>query len=158
MGLNNHMKINRLHSKGFSVIEVLAVMLILSIVAGFTMIGFQNYARYQQYNQAVNDVQFILKQTRLAARNAQNDSDHGIHFANDSITRFVGDTFASGAAGNTVIPYSLVTIQWNLTAGVDDIVFDKLTGLPSATGTIMLSGNNYSGSTTFSLSEVGVIQ
>lgn len=144
--------------KGYTLVEILIVLTMLVFVAGFIVIGFRNYASYQQFNQAAGDVDFTLKQTRLNARSALVDQPHGVHFSTDSVTQFYGDTYDVADPTNQVIQYELVTIDPTLTGGVDTIVFSKLTGLPSATGTVVISGTRFSASTTINISDTGVIQ
>lgn len=143
---------------GFTMVELLVVVTFIVLIATFAMSGFQNYASYQQYNQAVGDVAFTVQQTRLNARSAVADEAHGIKILSDSLTQFVGTTYILGAPTNVVTTYPLVTFQPELAGGVDEIVFAKLTGLPSATGTIVTTGTSFSASTSLIISDTGVIQ
>ena len=152
------MRLKSPHNNGFTLVEILVVLTMLAFIAGFIVIGFQNYASYQQFNQAAGDIEFALKQTRLNARSAVVDQPHGIHFSADSITQFYGGTYSAVDPSNEVIQYELVTIDPTLTGGVDTIIFGKLTGLPSATGTVVVSGTRFSASTTISITDTGVIQ
>lgn len=143
---------------GFTLLELLLVISIAVVIMGISFAGFQNYASFQQYNQAVGDAQFTIKQARSNALLAANDMAHGVKILPDSIIYFAGDTYVAGAPSNEVTTYTLVTFQPTLTDGVDEIVFAKLTGLPSATGTILISGSDYPETTTLSISKSGVIQ
>jgi Tfp pilus assembly protein FimT len=138
--------------------ELIIVVSLLALIAGFLISGFKNYAAYQQYGQAVNDVAFVLNQTKLKARAAEADQSHGVHFTANSITQFVGDTYVALDPNNVVTAYQLVTLQTGLTGGTDTIVFDRLTGLPSATGTVLVEGISFSASTTIVVSDAGVIE
>ena len=144
--------------KDFTLIEILVVISIVSALASIMMLGFQNYASYQQYNQAVGDVKFVLNQSRVNARSAVDDKSHGVKFFSNSITQYIGNPYSLSNPTNRVINYSLVTIQANLKGGVDQILFNKLTGIPSATGTIVVSGTKFLASTTIKITDTGVIQ
>lgn len=152
------MRLPSSQQKGFTLIEILIVITIVVMISGLLMVGFQNFASYQQFNQAAGDVEFTLKQTRLNARSALVDQPHGVHFSTNSITQFYGGTYVPGDPNNQVIQYELVTIDPYLTSGVDTIVFSKLTGIPSATGTVVISGTRFSASTTIKITDAGVIQ
>lgn len=143
---------------GFTLIEVLITLSLLAFVATLSIIGFQNFARFQQYNQAVSDVTFVLEQARLSARSAVADESHGVKLAATSLTEFSGNAFVIGDPDNVVHTYELVTLQYDLTDGVDEIVFQKLTGLPSATGTITVVGAIFTASTTIEITGAGVVQ
>jgi len=152
------MRIDTRLRQGFSLVEVVFVVAILIIIAAIIMVGFQNFAGFQQYNRAVGDMQFVLDQTRMNARGAVNDDAHGIKFFPSSVTQFVGDAYSAVDPQNVDITYSLITITTDLTGGVDEVVFDKLTGLPSATGTVTVTGTNFNASTTLTISDAGVIE
>lgn len=143
---------------GFTIIELLVVISIFVIILTFLVIGFQNFSRFQQYNQAVSDVEFLLKQARVDARSAVADEAHGVKFQSNSITRFIGTTYSAVDPDNEVTTYPQVTITPNLTGGVDEIVFSRLTGLPSATGTILVEGVAFTSSTTITVTDSGVIE
>lgn len=152
------MRFLRFKQSGFTLIELLIVVAIFGMISGFLVIGFQNFASYQQFNQAVGDVDFVLNQSRVNARSAVDDESHGVRFAAGSITQFIGDTYSAVDPNNEVINYELVTIQANLTGGVVDVVFNKLTGLPSATGTVIVTGTRFYASTTIIIYDTGVIE
>lgn len=144
--------------QGFTIIEVLVVLSILAVMASVAIIGFRDYARFQQYNQAVNDVVFILNQTRLSARSAESDAAHGVKFSSGGITQFTGNAYIAGNPSNITNTYGLVTLQYALSNGVDEIVFEKLTGLPTATGTVTVVGLSFTASTTITVTSTGVVQ
>jgi type II secretory pathway pseudopilin PulG len=142
----------------FTLVEILVSIAILIIILAMTISGFRNFARFQQYDQAVSDVLFTLNQARLSARSAVGDESHGVKLAPNSITRFVGGTYNAADPDNIVSRYDLVTISYVLNTAGDEILFEKLTGLPSATGTIMVTRTGYPQSTTIEVSSAGVIQ
>ncbi len=152
------MSVTQRQTQGFTVIELLIVVAIIGIIATISIIGFRNFASFQQYNQAVSDVTFILNQTRLNARSAELDSSHGVKIMTSSLTQFIGDSHVVSDPLNQVTNYNLVEFDVNLTGGVDEIVFDKLTGLPSATGTIVVEGTVFAASTTIEITSAGIIQ
>ncbi len=148
----------RLTLIGFTLIEMLITLSLLALVATLSIIGFQNFARFQQYNQAVSDVTFVLEQARLSARSAVADESHGVKLDTASLTEFTGSTFVGGDPDNIVHTYGLITLQHGLTGGADEIVFQKLTGLPSATGTVTVVGAIFTASTTIEITGAGVVQ
>lgn len=152
------LKLSKLPNSGFTFVEMIIVVFLIVLIVGFTVIGFKNFATYQQYNQAVGEVGFVLNQTKVDARSSADDDAHGIHVATNTITQFVGDTYNVSDSTNQEHTFELVTFEANLTGGVDTIVFEKLTGIPSATGTIVVNGRDLNASTTFSVSDSGVIQ
>jgi prepilin-type N-terminal cleavage/methylation domain-containing protein len=152
------MKERSLGREGFTLVEIIVVLSLLAVIAVFAMIGFRNYAHFQQYNQAVSEVTFILNQVHLRARSAEQDTDHGIKFSTTGVTEFVGSTYVAGDPDNVVTNFNNVSIQHDLSGGTDEIIFAKLTGLPSATGTVTVEGVDFAASTTLEVTGAGVIQ
>lgn len=145
-------------TNGFTLLEVVVSVAVLTMIVGISVVGFRNMAAFQQYNHALSDVEFIMKQTQLSARSAVKDANHGVKFTNDSIIQFVGDTYSPTDSNNKTTSYELVTLQTDFTGGADEIIFRKLTGLPSATGTIEVQGVQFNASDTLTLTETGGIQ
>ena len=148
----------RLAKQGFTLVELLLVVSIFLLIVTFSVIGFKNFAGFQQYNQALNNVEFILNETRLNARSADSDSSHGVKFSASTITQFVGDTYSAVDPTNVVTSYQLVTFSTDFSGGVDEIIFKKLTGLPSATGTIEVSGVTFTAVTEVEVTDTGIVQ
>lgn len=146
------------YRRGFTLVEILIVISILAIIATILLTGFRNFARFQEFNQAASDVQFLLSQTRVAARSATLDSAHGIKIGSNTITTFVGDTYDAMDPDNETHTYQMVTFTPLLAGGVDEIVFAKLSGLPSATGRIMIEGTVFAATTTVEITNTSVIQ
>ncbi len=144
--------------KGFTLVEVIVVVSIMVTLIGMAVVGFKNFASFQQYNQAVNSVEFVLNETRLSARSAESDSSHGVKFTANSITQFVGDTYSAIDPSNKVTTFTLVTLNPVLTGGVDEIVFTKLTGLPVASGIVEVSGVSFSAVTDIEITSGGIVQ
>jgi type II secretory pathway pseudopilin PulG len=144
--------------RGFTLVEILVILAILVLVIGFVTIGFRNFASFQQYNQAVSEVRFMLETTQQQARSANDDASHGVKFSPSSLISFVGDAYVVGDPQNDTATYSLVTLQYDLTGGADEVIFAKLTGLPSATGTVTIIGERFIASTTIEITAAGVIQ
>ena len=143
---------------GFTLVEIIVVAALIAIIASVIMYGFSNYAGFQQYNSAVSDVSFLLKQSNMRARSAEGDSSYGVKFTSNSLTQFVGDAYSAADPDNETTTYELITFNLELTGGTDEIIFNKLTGLPSATGTIEVNGVHFTASTTIEVTEAGVIQ
>ncbi len=146
------------NNNGFTLVEVLVSAAIMAIIAGFAVAGFQNFARFQQYNQAVTDVRFLLETVRERAVSAEDDSEHSLRINSSELIQFAGNTYSMSDPDNEVSTYELVTFSADLNTAGSEIVFQKVTGLPSATGTITITGVQYPASTTFTLTDTGVVQ
>jgi prepilin-type N-terminal cleavage/methylation domain-containing protein len=145
-------------SPGFSLIELLVVLTIMAIIGVFAITGFKDYARFQQYDASVATVKSTFIDARVRARSAELDQSYGVKILTSSLVVFRGSTYSAGASTNETVSLTGATISRSLTGGTDQIIFNKLTGLPSATGTITVVGVEHVATTTLTISGVGVIQ
>lgn len=149
---------NRLRHQGFTIIELVIVIALLAVIAGLSLQVFMQYGRYQAYQQTVSEIAFLLVQTQADARVARFDEHHGIYFSSDSITQFRGNQYNASDTNNLVTTFPGVTITPTLTGATNEIRLQKVSALPSATGTISIVGTTYPATTTFSISPAGVIE
>jgi len=123
---------------GFTLLEVLIVITILAGLAGlglFVSIDFyKSYAFYSERNIVVSAIQKARSQSLANI----NESKHGVYFGTNNYVIFQGENydFRSAIYDEIIQANSLVA-----NSGLTEIVFDQLSGLPSATGTIALSDN-----------------
>jgi len=123
---------------GFTIIELLVVMAIMAIVVAFSVTAIQSYAQQQQLRAAEAELVSLFRETKQRTVAAESDTQFGLRLATSSITRFVGDTYDPAAANNLQVLFSGVALTSSFANGVDEIQFARLTGVPSATGTIMI--------------------
>ncbi len=145
-------------SAGFSLIEILVVLTIMAIIGIFAITGFKDYARFQQYDASVATAKSTFIDARVRARSAKFDQSYGVKILTNSLVVFRGSTYSAGASTNETVALTGVKLSRSLTGGTDQIVFSKLTGLPSATGTITIVGVEHVATTTLTISGAGVIQ
>lgn len=145
-------------ARGFSLVEVIVVFGILVLMVSTAIIGFQNYARYQSFDQAVAGVKATLADTKIRARSSEGGQGHGLKIFTSSIVVFPGTTYSAGNSSNETYTFDAATLTPTLTGGNDEIIFSNLTGLPSATGTILMTGVTYTATRTVEITGTGVIQ
>lgn len=141
---------------GFTVIELLVVMAILAIIATFTGTAFLEYGSRQQFRTVVVEVSSLLKETRQRTVAAETSSYFGVEVGSSSLTVYEG-AYIVGAAENQVYSFPGVQFQPSLTNATTTIVFTRLTGMPNATGTIVLLHERTNATTTITLSESGLV-
>lgn len=143
---------------GFSLVELLVVLSLLVVITVLVVIGFQNYARYQEYDQTVAGISAILNDARTQARASELGVAHGVKINSGSLVTFVGSTYSAGDTKNVTSLFNNVTITPTLSGGATSVVFNSLTGIPTATGTVTIIGKNHVATTTITISNTGVIQ
>lgn len=119
-------------------IELLLVMGITAIIFAFSAPYTLNFYRTQITDDARSNIIEALQRARHYAVLQKNDSNFGVKI-NNSDHQYV--LFQGGSYATKVDLYDEVydLIDNIEVSGEDEIVFSKLTGVPSATGTISLS-------------------
>lgn len=138
--------------KGFTLIEILIVIVLMALI------GFLSSLIYSHIK-ASNDLQNTLSlaitsatRARTRAQSGDNDSPWGIKF-DSTITVFKGSSFATrDAAFDEVTPIA-ATIS---PSGNLEIIFNKLTGYPNVTSTIVIT-NSFGAAKKFDINEKGAI-
>ena len=143
---------------GFTIVELIVVMAIISIIAGLTFFGFKNYASYQRYDQSLGTVKATLIDARVRARSSETVNGQGIKVLPTSIVVFKGGSYSAGAPSNVTTSITGAVLTPTFSNGINEIVFSNLTGLPTATGTILIQSTDFSASTTIEITATGVIQ
>lgn len=130
-------KIYILKKHGFTLIEVLIVLTLLSVLAGFGLIltldSYRRFAFGAQQELLVS----LLERARAQSVSNVNQSPHGLHIdaQNSTFTLFQGDSFAERDISQDLI-FAGNPVQ--SLEGFSDIVFSRLSGTTTP-GSFILS-------------------
>lgn len=129
-------------NKGFTLIEILVVMAISAIILMVVLSSFFDLVKVQALDKDFLSVASMVDMAKSQSINAKADSEYGVYFSTSSATLFKGADYVLGGIDNQV--YNLngrVNISAiNLEQGnTDQIVFSKITGYASASGTVAIS-------------------
>ncbi len=145
--------------RGFTYIELVIVLAILALIAVLSMATFQSVVRNSAGRVASQEIADALRDARSNTLAAKNDTVYGVRIASTSVTRFVGGTYTSGHASNTVYTYEAgAYATGTLVIGPTDIVFARLTGMPNATGSIFVHDMDGTLTATVTLSGTGLVE
>jgi len=130
--------------RGFSLIELLLVIAIATIIFTFSSPFILNFYRTNVVNEAQSNIIDALQRARHYAVLQKNDNSFGVSFTGlaDNYVLFQGTTYGEDATEDEIFPYDGVTITSE--PAIDEVVFSKLTGLPSATSTIAVDFSGFS--------------
>jgi len=144
--------------RGFTLIELLLVMVLVSILAIFVFSSLIDYRDRQTSRATILEVSSLIKETRHKTLSAETDSQFGIHIANDGVVVFEGGVYDAGDAANRNFFFANTNFLTQFSDGSDEIVFSRLTGIPSATGTIDIGDLRSNSTTTLTITSSGLIE
>lgn len=138
---DNNLKAESSKLKAFTLIEFLiSVAIIFSIGALGLFISMDFYKSFG-LNSERNIAVSILQKARSSSMANINEAKHGIYLDTGKYTIFQGENYSS----RNSIYDEIIYINPIITkSGLQEIVFEQLTGKPSATGDIILSNQTRS--------------
>lgn len=124
--------------KGFTIIEVVIVIVILAVLTAMAITSFSGFRQNQLLNSDVNKAISVINEARSKTLSSQDFSQYGVHFEASQIVVFKGATYVASSPDNaTSTLSSFIEISGiSLNGGGSDVVFQKLTGKTDNYGTI----------------------
>lgn len=134
----------KIHTRnGFTLVEIIIVMAILVFVSGIVWVSFRGYNRGQVLEGSAQVIVSILNDARARTVNGRDAEEYGVHIESGSVTLFVGDTYSVNTPSNEVALLDPQTTIADISlSGGDDVVFEKLTGATSNSGTLRIELTN----------------
>lgn len=130
---------------GFTLPEILIVIGLTALLVGLSSVLGSRSVSVQEFARIRETIRSELATAKADAAAGTRDSDWGVSVATGTITRFKGSSYASR---NTAFD-SLTTLPASITiTSAATIVFTRPYGLPSATGTIVITGSGRTATTT----------
>lgn len=135
--------------RGVTLIEFLLVVAVIGILIAIIIPQFSKSRELQVLKGGVTDTLSSIDKARSQTLSSLNSSSYGVHFQSDQVIIFKGTVFSPGAGTNESINFTSPAGISNVTLGgvsssSGDIYFNRLSGTPSATGTVTVSTTNYS--------------
>ena len=125
--------------KGFTLVEVMLVVVMIVIIGGVSVPVYQSFQVKNNLGVAANTIVESLRRAQVLSQSGEGDSSWGVRIANGSATLFKGSSFS----GRDVSFDEISEISPNITpTGISEIVYSKLMGDPQATGNIILTTAN----------------
>ncbi|OGI82090.1 hypothetical protein A3G53_00980 [Candidatus Nomurabacteria bacterium RIFCSPLOWO2_12_FULL_44_11] len=134
---------NSFYKKGVSIIEILIVLAVIGILMAVVLPQFSKMRESQVLKSAVGDISSALGKARGQTLASVDSSEYGVHFESDRVIIFKGKVFSAGAPDNERIdiaaPAGITNINLGASGGVVDVYFNRLSGAPSAIGTVTVT-------------------
>jgi prepilin-type N-terminal cleavage/methylation domain-containing protein len=124
---------------GFTLIEILVSIGILTLLLSLSMTVFKQMTNQQMLDKDVENVVSTLIRAKALTIGGERNLNYGVHFASTTATQFQGKSFVNGSSTNLVQVFNNRTYMdsINLSGGAVDVYFNKISGTPNATGTII---------------------
>jgi len=126
--------------KGITIVEILVSLSIIGIVAAISVSVFSRLANVTSLDRDVSIVLSYVSRARTEAIDSVDNLSHGVNFQANTVKIFSGTTLG---ASNVEASYSLLSgasiSATDLSNDTNSFYFNKLTGTPSATGTVTVS-------------------
>ncbi len=130
------------HRPGFTLIEVLVVIAIILTLTVMSVEGFHAFSTQPATETGTRTVLSAIETAYARTLSADNGTNYGVHFDTNMVTVFPGDTYTAGGADNTDFVLKRAQVSTiSLTGGASDVVFARLRGTASATGTVTITNN-----------------
>lgn len=132
---------------------MLLSLALLSIIGGMTIPMYRIFMLRNDLDIATVTLAQNLRRAQALSQSGDGDMTWGIHVGVGSILVFKGASFVlrdSSFDENTSMPTSIVP------TGITEIVFSKVTGLPTATGTFSLTASTNE-TRTITINEKGMV-
>lgn len=134
------MKFSIFKKNGFTLIEVLVGIFVILIVSSVIAGAFREFRDTQVLNDNAENTANLINEARSKTLASKKSLQYGIHMETSRLVIFEGDVFGEPNPTNREIAISpqIEISSISLNEGVNDVIFQKLTGETSQYGTITL--------------------
>jgi prepilin-type N-terminal cleavage/methylation domain-containing protein len=142
-------------SLGFSLIEMLLSIAILTILVGVSLPIFGNFQARNDVDLTAQSVMSMVRRAQVYSRSVNRDVAWSVEFQANTITLFAGTNFASRntAYDETIAVPASVTVT-----GIGEVQFIKMTGLPNIINPVnVILTSNATSVRTISINVKGVV-
>jgi len=140
-------------AKGFTLLEVLLSVTIISLLVGVSVPVYESFVRENDLSLTEQGIATMLQRAETYSRANNTDNVWSVEIQAAAITLFQGTSFAS----RTTTYDETYPVPGSITlSGLTEVQFAKLTALPNTTGTITLTSNT-SDTKTITLNAKGMV-
>ncbi len=122
--------------KGFTLVEVLLSIALVSIIAGFSVPFFNSFLYRSEVENATTLTITSIRSANILARSQKNDSNWGVYLSGNSVTIYSGNDYVSRDVTLDQV-YSFDGVSFS---GNNEVNFVKFSGIPNTSATINVNG------------------
>ncbi|OGM89353.1 hypothetical protein A3J77_02240 [Candidatus Wolfebacteria bacterium RBG_13_41_7] len=130
-----------LDSRGFTIIELLIAMTIFVALGALGLFIGIDFYKSHGFNSERNLIISVLQKARNQSLTNINEVKHGVYLKNNEYIIFQGENYLSR---DTVYDEVIKANQAITRGGLEEVVFEQLTGNPNITGNITMTNETRS--------------
>jgi len=160
MGGNILIKNQPANNWGFSLIEILIVVSVLTILAGLMAPGFNFFKQQSTLDGATQEIIQTLRLAQNKTLASEGDSNFGVYFETYKFVIFKGSVYSAASTTNEVhhLDSSLNISSLSFSGSANSVVFDRLTGTTANYGSLIVrQANDASTNKTIYIDSSGII-
>ena len=128
--------------RGFTLIEIVAVVAIMGIITGLLLTTFFSLSNYSSLERDAAEARAHLEEARIYTQGSRQASSYGVRFEDNEMVLFKGESWLERDDELRSYEFNRSTeVSLGGLGGESEIVFRRLFGEPSVSGTITLSGS-----------------
>lgn len=131
----------KVRESGFTFVELILVISIVLVVGAFSSVYFSNFLNKNAVSNARDSLMGQLRKAQMYSMVGRENTGWGVALSGSNLVLFAGNTYATR---NTAFDETTRINSSVSFSGFSEIDFFRLTGSPSATGTIGISNVNSS--------------
>ena len=129
-----------MNSRGFSLAEVVVVVAIIAILAVIGVGAFVSGRQSAEFDAVSDGIVSVLEKARSDALAGKGGTNFGVKINASSYVFFAGSSYNAGDSSNITYQVSSgFTLSTTLGGAGSVVIFSRLTGTPSSTGTVTIT-------------------
>lgn len=138
---------------GFSLIEVLLSVAIISLLVGMSLPIYQSFQTRNDLAIATENIASMLRRAQTYSRGMSDDSQWGVHVETGSATLFKGGSYATRDTSFDEV----ITIPDSFLVSGSDVGFSKFLGVPTFSGNVATITTSNNDSRTVTINGKGMV-
>ena len=126
--------------RGFSLIELLFVLLILGILLTVIVWSFSSFRDSRLLENSIGDAVSLTDEARVKTISSYNNMQHGVHFEASRMVLFKGTTFSGSDSDNKEVSIHplMEIVNISLNNSGSDVVFQRINGKTDNYGSVVI--------------------
>ena len=142
-------------SLGFTLIELMLSIAVIGLLAGLSLPVYASFNNRNNLDLTTQSVATLLRRAETYSRGAKSDSQWGVEIQSSKATLFLGSNFSSR---DVTYDEEVTTPSSIALSSLSEVLFSKLDGMPTTTGSVTVSlTNGVSETRTITINAKGVI-